>query len=621
MYHHKLHVASLSNAFTTLPLIIVFFTLSFSQPAQAIIKTPSDVYAYGILLKQEVEYLRKQQGIQTPFPKIPKQQHKQPRHVIQKALEILHKVNLYRQTKGYGKIYIPPYPSRNITPQDVFDIVKRLNEEVIVFIQDKKFLNQLKLKKFRNKVPNDVYQLLWSISLAFDSLLGIHGYTPTDVYTLAQTLLKNIKFLAKSQNQLKDRPLPPYKPDRNPNHALYKSYELLKKIALSEKKLWISPTDTPEPPQKVITPTEVYDSVQYNLAELQRIKYRLGLERYFEPEILEKRSKTPSDVVQLLEHAIEIYPDFQLKQPLIQYPTSSLKKDLNDVFSVINVIEHKIIILKRLRGIGRKAKNPPIIYGLKPIHVYQKALEATEKTLRLKETLGFYPSQVPAAPFRRITPTEIYELALRLDGALTLILKKEGYQQVKEYIYLLDKPIFNNKTPSDLYHKLWLVSNELDILLAQEYTPTESYRMAQDLQQKIHILFKLLQLPEHQHKSYKLTDSKTPKDVFKLTIEIFNQVKRLQARMNMEVNNIIIPEESLIKPNTVYNALRIVNAAITESLIKLSADDHAVQFTIPQEITPKTPTDVFKLLLQVQDALNIIFDDESYTLSKTGTDA
>jgi len=189
--------------------------------------------------------------------------------------------NIYRVSKGYGEIFIPPYPAREITPSDVYEMVKRLDAEVTPFIKDRGFLKSLKLVKYKGKTPNDVYRLLWSISLAFDDLLGIHGYTPTDVYALSQKLVETVKFIRETQNIYTTVQKPTKIPNLHPNHALYASYSFLAKVRTAEKHLWIDPTEVPKKTHRVITPTDVYDSLQYNIAELQRIKYRLGVERYF----------------------------------------------------------------------------------------------------------------------------------------------------------------------------------------------------------------------------------------------------------------------------------------------------------------------------------------------------
>ena len=113
--------------------LVIFFIFIFSLASE---KTPSDVYSYAIILKKKVIYLRKKAGITAPLPNVPIQHNKYPRHVLQKALEILHKINLYRITKGYGAIFIPPYPTRKITPNDVYEMVKRDDAEITSFINN-----------------------------------------------------------------------------------------------------------------------------------------------------------------------------------------------------------------------------------------------------------------------------------------------------------------------------------------------------------------------------------------------------------------------------------------------------------------------------------------------------
>ena len=575
----------------------------------SLVKTPSDVYSYASLLKKKVEYLRKKNGIVKPFPKVTKQYNKYPRHVIQKSLEVLSKINLYRNSKHFGSIYIPPYPARDITPSDVYDSVKRLDEEVTPFIDDVDFLQSIKVEKFEDKTPNDVYQLLWSISLAFDSLLGIHGYTPTDVYILSQKLLKTIKFIRESQNNYEDVIKPKKVKSLHPNHALYASYDLLAKISLAEKKLWIEPAEVQQKPHTVITPTDVYDFMQYNMAELHRIKYRLGIERYFKSEDISE-IKTPSDVVQNLKYAQLLMPKFSFKNDLVQYPSKYLKKTPNDVFGVTEEILSKLEKIKSLKGISKKEKKPPYIYGLKPIHAYQKAIEAIEKSLKAKTQMGFYPSQVPSSPIRDITPSEVYELVLRLDGVVTLLLHRLGEEDVENYIYKLNKNIYTDKTPSDVYYNLWKISNQFDVILATEYTPNETYLLSKKIQDKVEVLLKQLNIYKNIEKKH-IKKLKTPADVLNVSISLFERLKDAQRRLNVENAHIIIPRGDIVTPNSVYNSLRIVNASLNEILIQLNIDytKYKKDYVLPKG---KTATCVYENVVYISDLLNLMLEDENY---------
>ena len=593
---------------------IVLLLLTITYIFAYRVKTPSDVYSYAMLLKEKVIYLRKKAGIKKPFPVVPVQHNKLPRHVIQKALEILNKINTYRITHNYGAIFVPPYPARKITPSDVYEMVKRVDAEVTPFIKDYKFLNSLKLVKYYGKTPNDVYRLLWEISLAFDDLLGIHGYTPTDVYALTNKLIKIVIFLRHTQNIYTLPKKPEYIPNLHPNHALYTSYEFRKKLRTAEKYLWISPTDVPKKPHRVITPTEVYDSVQYNIAELQRIKYRLGVERYFKTENI-KESKTPSDVVQNLKYAIKLMPTFDFNKKLIQYPITSLQKTPNHVYAVTEEILKKLNILKNIRGISQNIKNPPYIYGLKPIFAYQKAIEATEKAIRLKKQMGFYPSQIPRAPLREITPNEVYELVIRLDGIVTILLHKAGYKKADEYIYKINKKIPTDKTPSDVYHNLWKISNTFDLLLASEYTPNETFALSDKIKEKIVVLLKRLNIKKSainnvlNHKYH--ISNKIPKDVFYLTLKFYENLKNVQKRLNMQKSKIVIPIEKDITPNIVYNALRIINASVNNILIFKNIDDEDINYKY-KVYKNKTPTDVYINVLKLNNLLNLLYKDSNY---------
>jgi len=578
------------------------------------VKTPNDVYSVAMILKQKVEFLRKQAGIKSKFPEVPKQHNKYPRHVIQKALEILRKVNIYRISHHYGAIFIPPYPARNITPSEVYEMVKRVNTEVTPFIKDKHFLQSLKPKVYYRKTPNDVYQLLWSISLAFNSLLGVHGDTSTDVYNLSQKLIETVKFIRQTQNIYNDPKKPKYIKHLYPNHALYASYDFLDKVRLSEKHLWIEPTEVPVKPHKVITPTEVYDSLQYSIAELQRIKYRLGVERYFKlPE--SKKTKTMSDVVQNIEYAKKLMPQFDLQKDIIQYPISSLRKTPNNVYAVTTSILKKIEILKNLKGIRQNPVQPPYIEGLKPIHAFQKANEATEKAIRLKVQMGFYPSEVPTSPIRPITPDDVYNMVIRLDGIITILLHKVGYENVDEYIYKIDKEIPTGKTPSDVYFNLWNISNNLDLLLAREYSLNEIYNLTNIIKAKLiplEIKLKIKKEALNKIREKKLhLDSKTKEDVFKLTIDIYNDLKNIQKRLNMNPSHIIIPKDQIVTPNNLYNALRIMNATLNEILIYKNMDETQIHY-FPKVKEKQTINDLYINLLKIKQMINLLYKDSSY---------
>ena len=589
-------------------LFIFFFTLStllFSLE-----KSPSDVYSESILLKKIVIELRKQNGVYSELTKIPKQRDKLPRHVLQKTLEVLTKVNKYREIHRFGEITVPPVPPREITPQDVYNNVERLKVEVAYLLKDKSILSQKKfsLKKFTNKTPSDVYRELWSISLAFDKMLG-QGFTPTDVFMQTEQIVEGIKFLRATQRENKNIEIPKLKTQQHPNHALYKSVDLIKKLSKIQKKLWMKPVPVPKIQHKVISPTEVYDSLQTVNAELNRISRRLGVEPSFRVKKI-KDKKTPADVVQNLEYAIALLPDFNFDKQLNQYPRSSLLKTPNDVYALSEYILEKIKYVKIQKGIKVRAKSTSYLYGLKPIHVYEKGIENLEKIAKLKQLEGFRVSQTPSSATSKITPSEVYELILRLDDELGLIygdiFVDEGI--VNSYRELAFKKHYKKKTPSDAYDNLWKISYELDTILNEEYTPNETYLLATKIEANVLDMEKFFLGKKLSIEKYKF-QSKRPEDVFLKSLEILKELEFIKKRGNFKSAQITIPKDEIITPTSVYNALRIISATISEIEVYYGI---AIAKDIKIIKSDKTPTDVYAVVEHAQRVVSKIIQKSSY---------
>jgi len=542
-------------------ILMIFISSTVAQE----IKTPSDVYSQAYLLKQKVIYLRKKANINNTFPIVKKQENKSPSHVLQKSLEVLSKINRYRINNSYGEISVPSYPSRKITPSDVYIYTKRLNNELSPFCEIK-FLKSLRLKKFTKKTPSDVYQILWEVSLGFDKLLGIGGFTPTDVYEQSLKIVAIAKFLRQSQGDFDEVKTKKVKVGLQPNHALNISYTLLNKISKIEKKLWIKPAIVPTKVYKVTTPTQVYDSLQNIIAELQRIKTRLGLERYFEVKKA-SQDKTPSDVVYNLLYAKELLPNFNMQNILNQYDQKLLNKTPNEVYALSVDILNKLNTISIYKGINIDTSKPEYIYNLKPKHVYQKSIEAIEKAIKLNLKEGIFKSNIPDQPFRKITPSEVYEQVERLNSIITLIIRKNYDKSIKEYKYIFNKKKFTNKTPSDVYNNLWLISKIIDQLVGTSYTPNETYILAKSIENNIDTINKFFKLKNNKVKKIKITKNMSPKEVFDESLTLYNTFKKVITRANIKGENIIIPRERNTTPTTVYNALRIIIASLNEFMI------------------------------------------------------
>lgn len=452
-------------------------------------KTPADNYFLTEKIRQDVLTLQSLHTKAGEPIEIPTLRPKQPRHVYQKALEVLAKVNRFRLIKGMGAIVIPHYPARLITPDEVYGLINHLQGEIQLLLPESKRYKQNSFAG-ENITPTDVYRNLWLSSLALDPLLGIRGFTPNEVYQQAEYIVQLIDFLRLSQNQVLDVSKPKKTSDKHPNHALKAAYELQGTIYRVQKNLWMTVTDKePEVPRRVIRPTEVYDALQVVIAELQRIKYRLGIDRELPLPALRK-NKTPDDVIQLLTYAQDLMPRFDFGNTLFQYDQIALSKTPDDTFLVAWRINQALSALNRARGIRIKAPVEPLQQDITPRHVLQIGLQNLRNMNVLREHLELVPSHIPHPPLRLVTPTEVYEVISRLEKEIQL------YFQTIDFRYK-EKPQqdFVDKQPSDVFQQMWLIKTQLDILMGPDLLqPRDVWLEGQEIAQTLDNIYRYLGL-------------------------------------------------------------------------------------------------------------------------------
>ena len=133
--------------------------------------------------------------------------------------------------------------------------------------------------------------------------------------------------------------------------------------------------------------------------------------------------------------------------------------------------------------IGIQAENDSSIMAI--IYPYQKAIESLEKTIKLRTQDGFFKSKVPTQPLRKITPSEVYEIVERLDSSITLLIQRNYDKSQKLFHHVIKKKRYIDKTPSDVYFNLSLISRSIDELTGTQYSPNETNVLALEIEKKI----------------------------------------------------------------------------------------------------------------------------------------
>lgn len=571
-------------------------------------KTANHVFAVSQVLKQQVTLLRQQYQVVQPWPKAAPQRNKAPRHVLQKSLEVLNKINRLRKVKGLGAITLPPYPIRQVTPNEVFDMAKRLVAELTLLINQPETWRDS--PHYSNKTPSHVYQQMWDISLGLDTLLGIRGFTPTEVFVQSEYIIDLVKFLRVSQNLTTKIEAPLLTQGRHPNHALQSAIALLSTIAQAERNLQMEPAQVPKLIRHVVTPTEVYDVEQNILAELHRIKYRLGIERTF-PLRDDQQEKTPDDVIRNLDWAAALMPTFSLDKPLVQYDPDSLKKIPADVYRVSQRILSHLRQYRALKGIQVKERSLTKMLDLQPKHVYQKALETLDQVSRLRKPLSMGPISKPDFPLRKITPTEVYELVIRLDAELILI-----FEQMVLDIKTTEQ--FSGSgtgqiaiTPSDVHLNLWKISSLLETLLGEDgYAVEHVYREIAHVHAEIVSLAQTIApnlnlSPQSQARSKSLEQGQSGSYLQLVLNKLKNNLKlvgKVQqgVGISVQVPKMIRQQDKTSWPD-LYNIAGILRAEVNDLKVHFGLTRRAVSSVMPAQVTPD---DLYQLLGQSERLLS-----------------
>ena len=357
-----------------------------------------------------------------------------------------------------GRISTPSYPSRDITPNEVFILIERLIDEVKLLFPNPNFKLEQAEILVTGKTPNDVYRELWEVSMAFDAILGVRGFTPSDTLARAKEITDVVKFIRESQGLTLDVSVPQTPMGKHPNHALKEVYGLLKQIKDVEQNMVMENLiEIPEIPKRVITPTEVYDATGVVLAELQHIKYHLGLERDFFPYKVEKE-KTPEDVIAQIRLSRALMPDFSIKENIRKKPLGSLYKTPNQIFSLAEHLMEHIEYINKNKDIGielsidKKRSTKKI--DLKDI--YEKTLDGLDllNILRLEQGLGSIT--IPRNKDYQISTDKVYYLIKRFESEVEILFKEDEHDMEvkKEYHHDLADLYEHQKNYSDIYFLL-----------------------------------------------------------------------------------------------------------------------------------------------------------------------
>lgn len=293
------------------PIGLIFLTALFltgqSLAAPGPKKTPSHVYQTVSNIGAELNLLH-DANLSSPKSNAPRYKGRRPRHVYQKAREVLIKVNTLRWLNGVSRVEIPQPPAREIVPGDVNVMV----DASLQAVRGLRGIFGVSVKSrpaplVTGKTPSDVYNNLARVSVMIDGL-GIPSIVPNDVYRLMQTVMNEFAAIKRTRDSGTDVGGASKSKGKSPKHVYFKGLDLLKalkKLTANSNYSIAGGVKLIEQTSGNVSPGHVLDLIGNILAEVSAIKSRLGIKDamvFAAPP----SGKTPSDVFDSLEQAIVI---------------------------------------------------------------------------------------------------------------------------------------------------------------------------------------------------------------------------------------------------------------------------------------------------------------------------
>ncbi|MEE9339195.1 MAG: hypothetical protein V3U87_14040 [Methylococcaceae bacterium] len=196
-------------------------------------------------------------------------------------------------------------------------------------------------------------------------------------------------------------------------------------------------------------------------------------------------------------------------------------------------------------------------------------------------------AEVALQPLKDFDPSLVYEQMIRILSELTIVKDRIG---INGQIQPVEKQF--RKTVSDNYHLLEAISNQLDGIIGKSFTPSFVFAQNMRILEEINTLLAELNIRERTGPPNR-DENAEPKDVFKVSLEMLNEVKRLQRIAGVESIDLSSFHKTNIAPKDVFN----LTGLILSELQPIKAYLRISKVTPAADIYhDKRPADVLQLI-------------------------
>ncbi len=272
------------------------------------------------------------------------------------------------------------------------------------------------------------------------------------------------------------------------------------------------------------------------------------------------------------------------------FSLSALEVIPSDVYVQVEQIQKELVVIKKHLNLTTQiSQNKLLKAELKPRHAWQKSYEILVKINILRRSNGMSIMEpINMEPRLKRDPILTYEMALRILVELEII---KFRLDITEQI--TPASIYTNKKPMDVFNLLRSISQDMDIINGQEFTPSYVFAEAMRIYEDINLIILHMKINDESVPPIKIIDS-TPTDAFYTAIKLLTVVSQIESSIGIEGIDASVFLRKQITPSDVYELTEIIISEL--QVIKASVGIRYVITPAAKYYTQKSPADVNQLL-------------------------
>lgn len=240
--------------------------------------------------------------------------------------------------------------------------------------------------------------------------------------------------------------------------------------------------------------------------------------------------------------------------------SNSFEKSMtpSKVYRKVTQLHKEISLIKEHLGISKMPKYVDVQTKLLPRHAWQRTYEIFVKINILREKYNLpIIEPVNMEPTLELDPVFTYEQILRLIQEVEIL--KLRFDIDKE---IEDVGIYSNKSPTDVYNRLNILSRELDIINGKEFTPSYVFGEVVRIYEDFDSIFKQLSIDDQITPPIKKHSKSTSKDSYNIALELLDSIKKIEMNARLKTVEFYAFKREDITPSDVFEITQIILAEL-----------------------------------------------------------